>query len=93
LESCEFGEDAAQRAYQEALVSEETLSIDIRQLIDKQKDEMKSSHDTIKRFRDLQRQADSDDVMDSNQLRDSKYDLRNEESVPDRTDSATLKNF
>src|SRR2546421_9780279 len=32
LASCEFGEDAAQKAYQEALTSDETLSIDIRQL-------------------------------------------------------------
>ncbi len=81
LEACEFGEDAAQKAYQEALVSDETLSIDIRQLIAKQKESLKVSHDTIKRFRDMHKKADSDDIVNSNSLRSSESDLRNEKSL------------
>jgi uncharacterized protein (TIGR02284 family) len=52
LSSCEFGEDAAQKAYQEAISSDDTLSIDIRQLISNQKASLRVSHDTIKKLRD-----------------------------------------
>jgi uncharacterized protein (TIGR02284 family) len=52
LASCEFGEDAAQKAYKEAL--EEDLSADVRQLIVDQKSSLKKSHDRIKRLRDMQ---------------------------------------
>ena len=83
LESVEFGEDAAQKAYQEALVSDETLSIDIRQLIAKQKQALKVSHDTIRKFRDMHRKADSDDIVNSNSLRTSDNDLRSERSLSD----------
>jgi len=93
LESCEFGEDAAQKAYQEALVSDETLSIDIRQLIATQKELLKASHDTIKGFRDLQRNASSDNVSDSERLRDSSFDLRSEDSVNNGTNSGTIRHF
>ena len=78
LESCEFGEDAAQKAYQQALVSDETLSIDVRQLIAHQKESLKESHDTIKRFRDMHKKSDSDDIVNSNRLRNSDNDLRSE---------------
>ncbi len=54
LAACEFGEDAAQKAYKEALESEETMDIDIRQVITKQKSSLKESHDLIKRHRDMQ---------------------------------------
>jgi uncharacterized protein (TIGR02284 family) len=54
LAACEFGEDAAQKAYKEALESEETMDVDIRQVITKQKSSLKESHDLIKRHRDMQ---------------------------------------
>jgi uncharacterized protein (TIGR02284 family) len=52
LASCEFGEDAAQKAYKEAL--EEDLSADVRQVVVDQKSSLKKSHDRIKRLRDMQ---------------------------------------
>ena len=54
LASCEFGEDAAQKAYDEALSSDADLSVEIRQLIMDQKMSLKKSHDRIKRMRDIQ---------------------------------------
>ncbi len=53
LESCEFGEDAAQKAYDEALKSDATMDTDIRQMITSQKSSLKTSHDTIKKYRDM----------------------------------------
>jgi len=60
LSNCEFGEDAAQKAYKEALESDETLSLDIRQLIANQKASLKISHDTIKKYRDMYKDDDKD---------------------------------
>jgi uncharacterized protein (TIGR02284 family) len=54
LASCEFGEDAAQRAYNEALKSDAELPPEIRQLIMDQKTSLKKSHDRIKAMRDNQ---------------------------------------
>ena len=51
LASCEYGEDAAQRAYKLAL-GEEGLSAALRELIEKQKAILKSSHDKVKALRD-----------------------------------------
>ncbi|MEO6932523.1 MAG: PA2169 family four-helix-bundle protein [Chitinophagaceae bacterium] len=65
LENCEFGEDAAQKAYKEALESDDDLSLDLRQLISNQKASLKVSHDTIKRYRDMHKAAKSDSVSDS----------------------------
>ncbi|MCY7328980.1 MAG: PA2169 family four-helix-bundle protein [Saprospiraceae bacterium] len=48
LDSCEFGEGAAQRAYQEALETDAHLPDNIRQEIAEQKAELKSSHDSIR---------------------------------------------
>lgn len=81
LESCEHGEDAAQKAYQQALVADETLSIDIRQLIANQKDLIKKSHDTIRRFRDMHKTAVTDNLTDAEILRSSKNDLRSEQHL------------
>lgn len=53
LGSCEFGEDAAQKAYNEALETDAEMDADTRQLIMKQKNSLKSSHDIIKKYRDL----------------------------------------
>lgn len=52
LESCEFGEDAAQRAYKEALASDAELDVPTRQLITGQQESLKTAHDLIKNFRD-----------------------------------------
>lgn len=54
LESCEFGEDAAQKAYKMGL-EEEDLTTQARALISSQKNELKTSHDEIKRLRDQQK--------------------------------------
>ncbi|HEY1010926.1 MAG TPA: PA2169 family four-helix-bundle protein [Daejeonella sp.] len=53
LESCEFGEDAAQKAYQMAL-KEEDLPAHVRSLISEQKATLRASHDKIKALRDAQ---------------------------------------
>ena len=53
LASCEFGEDAAQRAYEKAL-KETDLTIETRQTIVSQQVKLKRSHDRIKRMRDTQ---------------------------------------
>ncbi len=54
LASCEFGEDAAQKAYDTALSSDADLPTEIRQLIMDQKKSLKKSHDQIKSLRDAQ---------------------------------------
>ena len=54
LASCEFGEDAAQRAYDSALSSDAELTTEVRQLIMDQKSSLKKSHDRIKALRDKQ---------------------------------------
>jgi uncharacterized protein (TIGR02284 family) len=53
LENCEFGEDAAQKAYDSALRSDAEINTEVRQLITKQKASLKTSHDVIKKYRDL----------------------------------------
>jgi len=57
LESCEYGEDAAQKAYEAALASDAALPTDIRQLITTQKASLRSSHDLIKKYRDMHEHA------------------------------------
>ena len=52
LASCEFGEDAAQKAYKTALESDD-LTPDTRMLVTNQKTSLKASHDLIKRYRDM----------------------------------------
>jgi len=51
LNNCEFGEDAAQKAYRTAESNEEILP-NVRTLITSQKMELKSSHDKVKLLRD-----------------------------------------
>lgn len=53
LSSCEYGEDAAQKAYEEALESDAEMSAEIRQLLTSQKSDLKTAHDTIKKYRDM----------------------------------------
>ncbi len=52
LATSEFGEDAAQKAYKEALASDAEMSADVRQMITSQQESLKTSHDTIKKLRD-----------------------------------------
>lgn len=52
LESCEFGEDAAQKAYKSAISSNGDLTADARDLVSKQQAMLKASHDKIKQLRD-----------------------------------------
>ena len=53
LELCEFGEDAAQRAYKAAIASDAEMDAEIRQLIAEQQSKLKTSHDMIKKYRDM----------------------------------------
>ncbi|HTF31934.1 MAG TPA: PA2169 family four-helix-bundle protein [Flavitalea sp.] len=53
LESCEYGEDAAQKAYDHALKTDAMLDTNTRQMIANQKSELRTSHDTIKKYRDM----------------------------------------
>ena len=52
LAACEFGEDAAQRAYETAIASDAEMDADVRQLIADQQKTLKNSHDLIKKYRD-----------------------------------------
>ena len=52
LENCEFGEDAAQKAYREALSSDAEISAESRKLITEQQAALKTAHDLIKKYRD-----------------------------------------
>lgn len=54
LDACEYGEDAAQKAYRDAMETE-GLPADIRDFIAEQKKALRSSHDEIKAMRDMQR--------------------------------------
>ena len=53
LEACEFGEDAAQKAYRDALASDAEIDAATRQLITTQQASLKTSHDIIKKYRDM----------------------------------------
>jgi len=55
LEECEFGEDAAQRAYDKALSPANNLPPEIQTLIQDEKNSLRSSHDMIKNYRDMRR--------------------------------------
>ncbi len=63
LASNEYGEDVAQKAYKEALTTDEPLSVEIRQLIATQQASLKESHDLIKKYRDTT--ASVKDLADS----------------------------
>jgi uncharacterized protein (TIGR02284 family) len=52
LENCEFGEDAAQKAYKEALEDDE-LPAFLRETITNQKMRLRAAHDEIKAMRDV----------------------------------------
>lgn len=52
LASCEYGEDAAQKAYRDALATDADIDVATRQLITTQQAALKTSHDLIKKYRD-----------------------------------------
>ena len=54
LDNCEFGEDAAQKAYKSALETE-NLSAYLFALINRQKTELKSAHDEVRALRDQEK--------------------------------------
>ena len=53
LDSCEAGEDAALKAYREALAADADMSTATRQLLLSQQAELKAAHDNIKQYRDM----------------------------------------
>lgn len=59
LSSCEFGEDAAQKAYSSALASDAEMSAEVRKLIVDQQDTLKIAHNLIKKYRDLHEMVNS----------------------------------
>lgn len=59
LENCEFGEDAAQKAYNMALASDAEMSAETRNLITDQQSKLKTSHDLIKKYRDAHKAVNS----------------------------------
>ena len=59
LENCEFGEDAAQKAYRMALASDAEIDAETRQLITDQQSSLKTGHDTIKKLRDAHKAANN----------------------------------
>ncbi len=54
LESCEYGEDAAQKAYRQA-EEEVEISTAAKALISSQKTQLRASHDQIKQLRDREK--------------------------------------
>jgi uncharacterized protein (TIGR02284 family) len=52
LENCEFGEDAAQRAYRLALETDADWDAETRQMIIEEQSALRASHDEIKALRD-----------------------------------------
>jgi len=58
LESCEYGEDAAQKAYATALDDSKEFPLDIQVIIRNQKDLLRLSHDLIRNKRDEYRAAE-----------------------------------
>ncbi len=53
LALCEFGEDAALKAYNLALESDADITAEVRGLIVEQRSSIQSSHDVVKRYRDM----------------------------------------
>ena len=55
LSSCEFGEDAAQKAYKSAIADQFELTDSARELVVKQEAELKTAHDNVKEARDAEK--------------------------------------
>lgn len=54
LDVCEFGEDAALKAYNTVLNSDVAIPLATRQMLEDQKSLLKKDHDEIKQLRDLE---------------------------------------
>lgn len=52
LAACEYGEDAAQKAYETAMEDEDPVSSELYNVISMQKSKLRRSHDQIKTLRD-----------------------------------------
>ena len=52
LNACEYGEDAAQHSYKNAIEDDTEVSAEVEQLIRAQKTTLKREHDAVKEFRD-----------------------------------------
>ncbi len=57
LSACEFGEDAAQKAYAKALENDSPLPTNVYDLISRQKTLLRGSHDLVRQFRDQYAEA------------------------------------
>ena len=55
LSACEYGEDATQRTYEEVLGSNISMPYSIRELIANQRGALRSAHDTVRTYRDLEK--------------------------------------
>ncbi|TWW02267.1 ferritin-like domain-containing protein [Chitinophaga pinensis] len=55
LSSCEYGESAAQRTYEEILRSSIPMPYSVRELIANQKGALRSSRETVRTYRDLEK--------------------------------------
>jgi uncharacterized protein (TIGR02284 family) len=53
LDLCEFGEDAALKAYNAAIESDVEIPAEVRQMIEAQRSNIKTAHDVVKRYRDM----------------------------------------
>jgi len=52
LSSCEFGEDAAKKHYEDALKNTDEIPTEALEIVRKQKEELQKAHDRIKALRD-----------------------------------------
>ena len=57
LAACEFGEDAAQKAYAKALDKEAPLPRDVYDMVARQKSLLRGSHDLVRQYRDQYAEA------------------------------------
>ncbi|MBP1651771.1 MAG: hypothetical protein H6Q26_1928 [Bacteroidetes bacterium] len=55
LSACEYGEDATQRTYEDVLGSSISMPYSIRDLVANQRRALKSAHDTVRTYRDLEK--------------------------------------
>lgn len=53
LASCEFGEDAAQKAYEKVLKSDVVLPKEVRDVVMNEQAALKTAHDEVKKYRDM----------------------------------------
>jgi uncharacterized protein (TIGR02284 family) len=55
LAACEYGEDSSQRTYEDVLGSNISMPYSIRELIANQRGALRSAHDTVRTYRDLEK--------------------------------------